>query len=216
MGEIAAWLRITSRGFAGAPIVNSIDTDPFNTEGQAVLQRLRRKGATPDEPGKVKFGPKEGEIHWALLDSQTAQSLIDRGLAKLDPDSKPIYRRKLNDYERRFHGINEGVTDINGRIAQLTLDNKAMIAATEKANQQRALVEELKGKVNDDLAKVRYELAELDKYTAALNSRLKAVQTQLSELYQSNKTINRELSEITARLTDDINRRTREATARNP
>jgi hypothetical protein len=199
-----------------APIVNSIDTDPFNTEGQAVLQRLRRRGATPDEPGKVTFGPKEGQVHWALLDSQSAQALIDRGVAKLDPDSKPMYRRRLTDYERRFHAINEGITDINGSLKQLDLDNKAMIASTQKANEQRALVEQLKAKANEDLAKVKYESGELEKYLARLSGSLAAKQTELSELYQSNKTINRELSELTARLTDEINRRTREATAQNP
>jgi len=198
-----------------APIVNSVDTDPFNTEGQAVLQRLRRRGATPDESGKVTFGPKEGQINWAVLDRETAQSLVDRMIAKYDPEAKPIYRRKLNDYERRFHAINERNTEINGRIRQLDLDNKAMIAATQKADAQRAQIEELKSKVTDDLAKVKYELAELEKYTTALNGRLVAVQSELSQLYQSNKAISQELSELTARLTEDINRRTR-ATARNP
>src|SRR5262249_25464729 len=64
-----------------APIVNSIDTDPFNTEGQAVLRRLRRGGATPEEAGKIVFGPKEGQINWAVLDRDTAQSLVDRMIA---------------------------------------------------------------------------------------------------------------------------------------
>jgi len=198
-----------------APIVNSIDTDPFNTEGQAVLRRLRR-GASAEESGKVVFGPKEGQIHWAVLDRETAQSLIDRGIAKLDPDAKPIYRRRLTDYERRFHAINERTTEINDRERQLDLDNKAMLAATQKAEQQRVQIEELKAKVTADLAKVKYELAELEKYRAALNGRLLAVQAELSQLYQSNKAINQELGDLTARLTEEINQRTRQATARNP
>jgi hypothetical protein len=196
-----------------APIVNSIDTDPFNTEGQAVLRRLRRGGATPEDSGKVTFGPKEGQINWAVLDRETAQSLVDRMIAKFDPEAKPIYRRKLVDYERRFHAINDRTTEINDRIRQLDLDNKAMIAATQKAEQQRAQVEELKGKVTADLAKVKYELAELEKYLTTLNSRLAAVQTDLSQLYQSNRVISQELNELTARLTDEINQRTRQATA---
>jgi hypothetical protein len=199
-----------------APIVNSIDTDPFNTEGQAVLRRLRRGGATPEESGKVVFGPKEGQIHWAVLDRETAQSLVDRMIAKLDPEAKPIYRRRLTDYERRFHAINERTTEVNDRLRQLDLDNKAMLASTQKAEQQRVQIEEFKGKVTADLAKVKYELAELEKYMVALNGRLTAVQTELSHLYQSNKAISQELNELTARLTEDINARTRAATARNP
>jgi hypothetical protein len=199
-----------------APIVNSVDTDPFNTEGQAVLRRLRRGGATPEEAGKVVFGPKEGQINWAVLDRETAQSLVDRMIAKFDPEAKPIYRRKLTDYERRFHAINERTNEINDRIRQLGLDKQAMEAATQKAEQQRIQIEELKGKVTEDLAKVKYELAELEKYVTALNGRLAAVQTELSQLYQSNRIISQELSELTARLTDEINQRTRQATARNP
>jgi hypothetical protein len=196
-----------------APIVNSIDTDPFNTEGQAVLRRLRRSG-TPDESGKVVFGPKEGQIHTAVLDRETAQSLVDRGIAKIE--GKPIYRRSLTDYERRFHSINQRTTEIVDRERQLDLDNKAVIAATQKAEQQRVQIEELKAKVTADLAKVRYELGELEKYATALNGRVHAVQAELSQLYQSNKAISQELGEITARLTDEINQRTRQATARNP
>ncbi len=196
-----------------APIVNSIDTDPFNTEGQAVLRRLRR-ATTSEESGKVTFGPKEGQINWAVVDQQTAQSLVDRGIAKID--GKPIYRRNLTDYERRFHAINERMTEVGDRMRQLDLDNKAMIASTQKAEQQRVQVEELKAKVSSDLEKVKYEVAQLEQYTAALNGRLTSVQTELSQLYQSNRAISQELSELTARLTEEIDRRTRQATARIP
>jgi hypothetical protein len=196
-----------------APIVNSIDTDPFNTEGQAVLRRLRRATA-PEESGKVMFGPKADQINWAVVDQQTAQSLVDRGIAKID--GKPIYRRNLTDYERRFHAINERTAELTDRMRQLDLDNKATIASTQKAEQQRVQVEELKAKVTADLEKVKYEVAQIEKYTAALNGRLSSVQTELSQLYQSNRAISQELNELTARLTEDINRRTRQATARNP
>jgi hypothetical protein len=194
-----------------APIINSIDTEPFNTEGQAVLKRLRRGGATPDEPGNVKFGPNPDQINTAVLDQQTAQSLIEQGIATLQ---KKIYRRKLTDYERKFHSVNERLTEIGSRLHQLDLDNKAMLAATAQAAEQQKLVEDLKSKVNDDLAKVRHELDGLEKYTVALRGRLTAVQTDLSQLYLSNKAIGRELARLTADLTDQIDRRTREATAR--
>jgi len=196
-----------------APVVNSLDAEPFNTEGQAVLERLRRHAGPPEEAGKVKFGPKEGQIHTAVLDQQTAQSLIDQGYCTLE---KKIYRRSLTDYERKFHAINERIVELNDRLRQLDLDNKAMLSATAKAEQQRALVEELKGKVNDDLAKAKYELAELTKYEQALSDRLSAVRTELSQLYLSNKAIGQELAKLTAELTEQINRRTREATALAP
>jgi len=196
-----------------APVVNSIDADPFNTEGQAVLERLRRRGATPEEAGKVTFGPKEDQIQTALLDQQTAQQLIDQGICSLE---KKIFRRRLTDYERKFHSINDRVAQINDRQKQLDLDNKAMQAATAKALEQQALVEELKGKLNDDLAKAKYEADQLDKYLASLRGRLNEVQGELSQLYLANKAINAELARLTADLTEQIDRRTRAATARTP
>jgi hypothetical protein len=197
-----------------APVLNTVDSEPFNTEGQAVQPRLRRQGDTPENAGKVVFGPKEGQIPTAVLDQQTAESLFERGICKRD--AKRIYRRKLTDYERKFRSINERNVEINGRIGQLKLDNQAMLAATAKAGEQQALVEDLKTKANEDLEKVRYESRELEKYTAALSGRLTAVQAELSQLYRSNKAISRELSELTIRLTEEANRRSREATAAAP
>jgi len=193
-----------------APVVNSLDADPFNTEGQAVLERLRRHGGPPGEEGKVKFGPGEGQITTAVLDQQTAQKLIDDGYCTLE---RKIYRRSLTDFERKFHAINERVVELNDRIRQLTLDKKAMEEATAKAEQQRALVEELKGKVNDDLTKAKYELTELTKYEEALKGQLTAVQNELSQLYLANKAIAQELAKLTVELTEQIDRRSREATA---
>lgn len=193
-----------------APIVSSLDAEPFNTEGQAVLARLRRGRGNPEESGKVTFGPGENQISTAVLDQQTAQSLIDQGIAKLE---KKIYRRKLTDYERLFHSINERIAEINGRVRQLGVDKAAMLAATQKAEQQRALVEELKTKITDDLARTKHDSQELEKYEVSLKTRLANVQNELSQLYRANKALGRELAQLSAQLTEEINRRTREATA---
>jgi hypothetical protein len=196
-----------------APPVNSLDAEPFNTEGQAVQHRLRRGGETPDQPGKVVFGPKEGQVHTAVLDQQTAQSLIDQGVCTL---VRKVFRRRLIDYERFLHAVNERMNELNGRLRQLDLDNKAMLAATAKAEQQAALLDELKGKLTDDLAKTQYEANELEKYLKTLSDRLLAVQTELSELYRANKAISRELAARSAELTEEIDRRSRQATAMAP
>jgi hypothetical protein len=196
-----------------APPVNSLDAEPFNTEGQAVQHRLRRGGETPDQPGKVVFGPKEGQVQTAVLDQQTAQSLIDQGVCTL---VRKVFRRRLIDYERFLHAVNERMNELNGRLRQLDLDNKAMLATTAKAEQQAALLDELKGKLTDDLAKTQYEASELEKYVKTLSDRLVAVQTELSELYRANKAISRELAARSAELTEEIDRRSRQATAMAP
>jgi hypothetical protein len=185
---------------------------PFNSDGQALLQRLRR--AEEGKPAEsVTFGPSLGQVPTAVLDQQTAEALVAEGKAE---KVRPIFRRKLNDYEQKLHAIYLRMLDINSRGRQLTIDNQATVATTEKASQQAMLVEELKGKLNDDLAKARFEQAELKKYSDALDARLAAVQTQLSDLYKSNKAISRELVKLNDDLTREIDRRTRESTASNP
>ena len=190
----------------------SLNAEPFNADGQAVNHRLQRKGEG-DDAGKVKFGPEEPRIQTAILDKQTADELIAGGTAEL---VRRLYRRPLNDYERKLHGINDRGIELTARLRQLDMDNKAMLASTEKANEQAKLVEELKANLNADLQKTTFERDELKKYHEALASRYTAVQTELSQLYRANKAIARELAEMNARLTEEIEARTRQATAMRP
>jgi hypothetical protein len=193
-----------------AATINSIDTEPFNLEGQAVFNRLRR-AAPGEEPAKVQFGPGEGQIPTAVLDIQTADSLVAQGIC--EKTGQPIYRRKLSDYERRLHATSSRIAELNSRRRLLDLDNKALIASTEKANQHAQLLEELKTKLDADLEKGKQERDELKKYEEAVRARLVDVQNQLSQLYRSNKVLSRDLEETSRRLSEEIERRTREATA---
>jgi len=198
-----------------ATAAGSINAEPFNPEGQAVNHRLQRKGAG-DDAGKVKFGPEPPRIPTAIFDKQTADELIASGVAAVRDGAKPIYRRPLNDYERKLHGINDRVVELNGRVRQLGMDNQALLASTQKANEQAKLVEELKVNLNEDLQKTVYERDELKKYRDALASRLAAVQNELSQLYRSNKAIARELADLNARITAEIEARARQSTAMRP
>ncbi|HZN35844.1 MAG TPA: hypothetical protein VFB80_18570 [Pirellulaceae bacterium] len=194
---------------AGTSLDASSDLFPFNADGQAVPERLRRRNPA----GPVTFGPGPGQIQTAILDQQTAEPLVSAGIAE---KIRPIYRRKLNDYEQRLHAIYLRTLDINGRVRQLTIDDQTTVATTTKANQQSMLVAELKTKLTDDLTKAQFEQSELKKYSDAIEARLAAVQTQLSELYKSNKAISRELVKLNNDLTSEIERRTRESTAKSP
>jgi hypothetical protein len=195
-----------------AATVNSVDSEPFNTQGLAVLDRLRKAKPGKDAE-KVKFGPEADQIQTAVVDQQTAQKLFDEGVCTKE---EYVYHRKLTDYERSFRSLYLRTVELTSRLRQLDADNKAILAATEKADTQAKLLDDLKAKLNADLAKVKFELAELNKYAAALDASLIEKQGQLSQLYKSNKALSRELNEQTARLTEEINRRTKEATARNP
>ena len=193
-----------------APAGTSLDTEAFNSEGQAVNPRLQRKGEGEDA-GKVKFGPEPPRIQTAILDKLTAQELIDGGIAALAADSKPIYRRPLNDYERKLHGIHDRVVELTSRVRQLDMDNKALLVSNEKANEQAKLVEELKGMLSEDLQKTKYERDELKKYHDALAERVNKVQAELSQLYRANKAIAREMAELSQRISE----RDRAAVARS-
>jgi hypothetical protein len=203
-----------------AATVASIDGEPFNTQGQAVFDRLRKAG-TKVEPASIQFGPTPAAdgaeiVHQtALLLQSAAQPLIDQGICKPLED-KRIFRRRLTDYDRKLNSLHRRQVEFALRQRQREGDLQATQATTEKAHAQAMLLEDLKGKLNHDLEKGKFELAELSKYADALSTRLNELLTKLSELYRSNKALSRELTETSARLTEEIERRQREATARLP
>ena len=82
-----------------------------------------------------------------------------------------------------------------------------------KALEQEKTLQELQSKLDDDLTKAKFERDELAKYSTTLAARLATVQGELSQLYRSNKALSRELAETSARLTEENERRTKEATA---
>lgn len=191
-----------------APPIGSVDAEPFNAEGQAQVDRLRVAKSSA-QPGQVEF--KVGDT--AVFDQATANDLISRGIVD---KVQPIYRRRLNDYELRFHGIHSRIVEINDRLRTLSLDLAAVSASKDKADQQAALLEDQRTKLTDDLAKVKFELAELSKYGDSVTTRLTEVRSELSQLYRSNKALSRELAAINARLTEEVKRRVRESTAMTP
>jgi hypothetical protein len=188
-----------------AAAVASIDSDPFDSEGRAVLDRLRSA-----DPG-AEAAKSEFEVgQTGIFDKATTDDLVGRGIAD---KVRPIYRRRLNDFELRYHAVNSLIVELNGRIRALTLDVASIQASKAKADSQATLLEDYRTKLNDDLAKVRFELDEMTKYAGAVATRLGEVRAELSQLYRSNKALSRELAALNAQLTDEIERRTRSATA---
>ena len=189
-----------------AAAVASVDTEPFDTEGRAQLDRLRQ--AKPgDDPAKSDFAVGDTGI----FDKATADDLINRMIAE---KVRPIYRRRLNDFELKFSGVHTQIVELDGRIRALSLDIAAIQTAKTKADAQAVLLEDYKSKLTEDLAKVKFELDELTKYGGAVAARLTEVRGELSSLYRSNKALAREMAALNAQMTEEIERRTREATAR--
>lgn len=191
-----------------AAAVVSVDEPlpPFDAQGRAVLDRLRL--AKPgDPPADAEFAVGDTGI----FDKQTADQLIADMTAK---KLRPIYRRRLVDFELKLHGVHSQIVDLDSRIRALTLDVASIQASKDKADSQATLLEDFRTKLSDDLAKVKFEVAELTKYGDAVATRLAEVRGELSQLYRSNKALSRELAALNAQMTEEIEQRTRAATAR--
>jgi len=188
-----------------APAVASVDTEVFDASGRAVLDRLR-SAAPGDPPATSDF--EVGQT--GVFDKQTADKLIADGIADL---VRPIYRRRLTDFELKFHAVHSQVVELNSRIRALSLDVASIQASKAKADSQAALLDDYKAKLTDDREKVRFELAELTTYGKSVAARLSEVRGELSNLYKSNKALGRELAALNAQMTEEIERRTRAATA---
>jgi chromosome segregation ATPase len=127
---------------------------------------------------------------------------------------RPIYRRRLTDFEGKFHSVHEQIVDLTSRIRALSLDVAAIRVSKDKADAQATLLEDFRSQLNEDLAKVKFELDELTKYGESVSARLGEVRGELSQLYRSNKALSRELAALNAQMTEEIEQRTRSATAR--
>jgi hypothetical protein len=182
-----------------AAMLRTLDGDPYNTLGQAVIERLTA-GQTAD------FAPGDT----AIFDKETADNLAASGVAE---KVRLLYFRPLHDYEREFHLAYQRMTALNDRLKGLQRDIDTVKLATDRATAQITLQETDKAKLTDDVAKAKFENEELAKYEQTLVAQLGAVRSHVNQLYRSNKALSRELTALNTRLTDEINRRTREATA---
>jgi prefoldin subunit 5 len=201
------WIRVKfERDFDvvvdAAALVSPINSEMFDSVGQAQAARLQR-----GEP--VKF--KKGDT--GLFDKQTADTLMANGTASLAEGQARIFRRKLNDYENAFASINRRIVEIRAAAARADQHLADLKVAIDKANEQIRILEGKKTMLNDDLTKVAHERDELSKYRDKLHNQLTEVRAELSRLYGSNLQMQKDLKAASDRLTEEIDRRTREATA---
>ena len=128
-------------------------------------------------------------------------------------EARPIFRRRLNDYELSFNTIHRRMVALDQRMKDMTRDIATVKEAGERSQSQIATQTDAVAKLNADITKVTYERDELTKYSASLEGRVNEVKSGLSKLYAQNRALSRELAAISARLTEEADRRTREATA---
>ena len=157
---------------------------------------------------------KKGDI--ALFDAETADNLISGGIAKLANEQPLVFRRKLNDYDTAFATLNRRYRETVDDEATVDRHLAEVQSALARTNEQITLLEADKTMVAADLQKVQHERDELVKYQTALATKLADTRAELSRLYNDNLQLQRELKELSDRLTEEIESRVRQATASAP
>jgi len=174
----------------------------FDSSGRAVEGRVRR-----GEEGTVEF--EAGDT--AVFDLDTAENtLIAQGICE---KVRTIYRRSLHDYERFFREAHYRYIDLNDSIARVQREVDTLKEVKAKADEQVAYRSDEKMKLEKDLTGFKQEQAEATNYRAALEEEWKKTLQTLSVLYRTNNQLVDELTKIQYRMTQEINRRTLEATA---
>lgn len=180
------------------------DVVPFDSGGLAMTRRLRRQEGdlTEFEPGDLAVMPMD------KADELVAAGVVDK--------VRNIYRRKLIEFSSRLRTIHRR----KGELAQLTVNINREIAtlaaANTKAEEQITLETEHKRLLDEDLAKVTFERDGVARYGSSLFGELTQTNANIRNLYAANHALSLELKKLTADLTEEADRRTREATAATP
>jgi hypothetical protein len=176
----------------------------FDRNGRAVVQRLRR--GSPDQPEAAKF-----EIDSiAVFDKATADQLVADGIVeKIDS----VYVRKLNDFEYEFHQIYSRMAQLDEVIRNVQRDTAKIVAADDQTNEQIRFRQKEKAGLETDLVGFQKERDLVTAYAQQLEQKWTTMREGLSAMYNANLLMDAELAERSRKLTEEIDRRTAEATS---
>jgi hypothetical protein len=177
------------------------DVAPFDSGGLAITRRLRRQ-----EGDIVEFEP--GDL--AVMPMEKADELVAAGVVD---KVRNIYRRKLIEFSSRLRAIHRRKLELAQLTASINREIATLDAATKKAEEQITLETEHKRLLDEDLAKVTFERDGVARYGSSLFGELTQTNNSIRQLYAANHSLNVELKKLTADLTEEADRRTREATA---
>jgi len=169
----------------------------FFDRGRTEIPLLQR-----GEPAKFK----KGDV--GVFPQGDADNLITQGICER---IEPIYVRPLNDYEYEFRtvhfrmvAIQQETERINRNLAELNEADARIVTQISYRQQER-------DKLQADLAKFQYEAKQIGEYRDKLQRIADGLKADLSRLYRTNYQLEQEMARIDSELTDEINRRTREA-----
>lgn len=181
-----------------------LDGGAFDAEGRAIHPSLRR----PKEEEEVEF--KIGQLAVFYADDDEVKQLVADRTCELVEE---LYYRPLNDFSFMFHQRYSRIEEIKTRLKEVARDIDAIKRSDTEVEKQIALKMEERNKLKGDINAAKYELASMTTYHGDLENQLAAVRNQCNEFYRTNKKLGQELTELNARLTEEINAKTRAATA---
>ncbi len=180
----------------------TLDSRYFDEEGRAEIARLKM-----GEPVEFEIGDV------VILDNTTAKDWIGQGICAEEGPIVDVYMRSLYDYEYLFREIYNRIVLLN-EAEQLVARNQATlnvtVTTTESDIAYRAAEKE---KLEADLAGFREELNAISRYASALEAKLSEVKERARVYFAKNNQMEAYLDEMTKKLTDEIDARTRAATA---
>ncbi len=193
------------------PAWNGLDKSSFDTQGRALVGRLRR-----GEP--VEFNEKQiavlhkGDLGDALAHLDRYKQLETEGIVERLFD---IYVRPLNDYEYRFHDSYQNEIYLLQRIQRSQREWILLDDALKKTQAEIAYRTDEKTKLGQDLGNHQKEEAFVKQYVAQLEAQKVKLRQELARIFQTNQALAKQLTDINRRLTEEIDRRTN-AVGRRP
>ncbi len=178
----------------------------FDPDGYAEATRLRRGGDAEFKINDIGVFPYSQDE-----DKQKVDQLVANGIAR--KVGRPYYVRNLRDYEEAFHDIQDQFVKRNEDIRRAQRDIAALQQSMKLVATQSTYRQGEKAKLQADRDKILIDKDMITQLAASLDAQKASLQDELSRLYQTNLVLNQELTQINDRLTDEINRRTAEATA---
>ena len=158
------------------------------------------------EPYQTQFEPDDV----ALFEKQTADELTAQPNPKAEVEEL-LYVRELNDYEYRFLEIERQGLALVTKIASTQRDGEDIKLTTDRVKQQIVSREEEITKLQQDLQNHNEELQLVTQHREKLQRDWKALQDEIRRLYFTNKYYESQLAAMHQQLTQEIQRRAREA-----
>ncbi len=184
-----------------------VSSEDFFDRGRSEIPLLRR--GKPGSDNVAKF--KKDDI--GVFPPEDANRMIAEGVCEL---VEYIYVRDLRNYDYIYRQIYRRLQRLAVDRRRLERNKAAMEAATARVNTTAAYRQQERDKLAEDKTRFEYERDEIKKYHETLSALVAQRRAELSELYRNNYQLATELVRLQRELTEEINRKTREAVANTP